>query len=287
METFYLIDFENVHDEGIKNIPFLTGTEHVHIFSTKNAKKKQKDIVFPKEKIDINVHMVPVGNQSLDMHLVSYLGYLLGIHGKQCTYVIISKDTDYDNIIKFWKEAGYSNISRKQKIPGTLTNQKKTVQPAKVATPQTANSTISVRRACDFSVINKSELTVFMYRELRAMGYSSNDENKIRCYVIHKCNDDGMLDGIKDPKTRRDVETILKKFVSYMSTPSKRESQVRYLLDKDLYYFDNKEKIIEIIISAKTKQQINNNLMKLYADGNAVKHIYQTIKPLINDLPGK
>ena len=210
METFYLVDFENVHDEGIKNIPFLTGTEHVHIFSTKNAKKKQKDIVFPKEKIDINVHMVPVGNQSLDMHLVSYLGYLLGIHGKQCTYVIISKDTDYDNIIKFWKEAGYSNISRKQKIPGTSANQKKTVQPAQVATPQ-AHSAINVRRAYNLSGIDKNRLNLFMCRELVAMGYSSNDENKIRCYVIRNCNDDGMLNGIKNPKIRKDVEIILKK----------------------------------------------------------------------------
>ena len=40
------------------------------------------------------------------MHLVSYLGYLLGIHGKDCNYVIISKDKDYDNIVKFWQEEG-------------------------------------------------------------------------------------------------------------------------------------------------------------------------------------
>ena len=26
--------------------------------------------------------------QSLDMHLVSYLGYLLGVYGKECSYVI-------------------------------------------------------------------------------------------------------------------------------------------------------------------------------------------------------
>lgn len=115
METFYLIDFENVHNEGLKNINSLRKNEHVHIFSTENALNIRMDIVFSRG-IDIEGHIVPVRKQSLDMHLVSYLGYLLGIHGKQCAYVIVSKDTDYDNIIKFWKGEGYLNISRKQKI---------------------------------------------------------------------------------------------------------------------------------------------------------------------------
>lgn len=37
METFYLIDFENVHNEGLENIDSLTKEDHVHIFSTGNA----------------------------------------------------------------------------------------------------------------------------------------------------------------------------------------------------------------------------------------------------------
>lgn len=195
METFYLIDFENVHNEGLENIGSLKKTEHVHIFSTENALNIRMDIVFSKG-IDIEGHIVPVRKQSLDMHLVSYLGYLLGVHGKQCAYVIVSKDTDYDNIIKFWKEEGYSNISRKQKIPGVSTTKKIT----------------------------------------------------------------------------------------------KREMQVRSFFGqhfKKKIYTENKEEIIKIIINAKARQQINNNLMKLYTDGNIVKHIYHTIQPLIKDLPGK
>ena len=37
METYYLIDFENVHNDGISNIENITKEEHVHIFSTPNA----------------------------------------------------------------------------------------------------------------------------------------------------------------------------------------------------------------------------------------------------------
>ena len=104
METFYLIDFENVHNDGIANIESMTKEEHVHIFSTQNATNIRQDIFWLKEDRDIKPHLVPVRKQSLDMHLVSYLGYLLGVYGKECSYVIISKDKDYDNIVKFWKE---------------------------------------------------------------------------------------------------------------------------------------------------------------------------------------
>lgn len=281
METFYLIDFENVHNEGLKNIDSLTETEHVHIFSTKNALNIRMDIAFSKG-ID-EAHIVPVRKQSLDMHLVSYLGYLLGIHGKECAYVIVSKDTDYDNIIKFWKEKGYPNISRKQKIPGSSANQKK----------------ISAGMAYDFSGNDRSDLNLFMQHGLVNMGYSSNVANRICKFVIAHCNDERTLCGIHNDLKKEyddylevyeDVKTILERFASSQSKIAKKESKVRSFFGQHFrkkIYTENKEEIIKIIINAKTRQQINNGLMKLYADGNVVKHIYQTIQPLIKNMPGK
>lgn len=296
METFYLVDFENVHNEGLENIDSLSEADHVHIFSTENALNIRMDIVFSKG-IDIQGHIVPVRKQSLDMHLVSYLGYLLGNHGKQCAYVIISKDTDYDNIIKFWKEEGYPNISRKQKIPGAAI-QKKTVQPAETAAAQAVNSRINAGMAYKFSGEDRSELNVFMQHGLMNMGYSGNDANKICKYVVAHCNDEKMLSGIHNDLKKEynncsevyeNVKTILDKFVTSKSKVAKRESQVRSFFGRHFrkkIYVDHKEEIIGIILNAKTKQQINNELMKLYADGNVVKHIYQAVQPLIKDLPG-
>ena len=100
MEKYYLVDFENVHNEGIIDIDKLSKNDHVHIFSTQNALNIRKDVFWL--NIDIKSHLVPVRSQSLDMHLVSYLGYLLGVYGNQCSYTIVSKDKDYDNIIDFW-----------------------------------------------------------------------------------------------------------------------------------------------------------------------------------------
>lgn len=294
METFYLVDFENVHNEGLENIDSLSEADHVHIFSTENALNIRMDIVFSKG-VDIQGHIVPVRKQSLDMHLVSYLGYLLGNHGKQCAYVIISKDTDYDNIIKFWTEEGYPNISRKQKIPGSAI-QKKTVQPAEIAATQTVNSRINVGMAYEFSGDDRSELNVFMQHGLMNMGYSGNEANRICKYVVAHCNDERMLSGIHNDLKKEynncsevyeDVRTILDSFVTSKSKVAKKESQVRSFFERNFrkkLYVDHKEEMIGIILNAKTKQQINNELMKLYADGNVVKHIYQGIQPLIKDL---
>lgn len=290
METFYLIDFENVHNEGLENIGLLSNNDHVHIFSTENALSIRMDIVFSKG-IDIQGHIVPVHKQSVDMHLVSYLGHLLGINGKQCSYVIVSKDTDYDNIIKFWKEEGYPNVFRKQAILSNEKQQKKAAQQTQI-TVQTADGKISAGMAYDFSGNDKSKLNLFMQHGLIAMGYTSNEANKICKIVVAHCNDEHMLNGIHNDlrkdfdnysKLYKDVKAILGKF-------AKRESQVRSFFGQHFrkkIYVDMKEEIISIMLNAKTRQQVNNGLLKLCSDGKVVKHIYQTVQPLIHDLPGK
>lgn len=70
---------------------------------------------------------------------------------------------------------------------------------------------------------------------------------------------------------------------------SKKEAQVRSFFGmhfKKKIYKEYKEEIISAIVSGKTKQQVNNNLMKIYTDNKIVSHIYKIIKPLIKDLPG-
>ena len=80
-------------------------TDHIHLFYTENAKKISLDFFEDHGEAELVIHKVPVRKQSLDMHLVSFLGYLIGQNPEQgCVYRIVSKDTDYDNILKFWKQ---------------------------------------------------------------------------------------------------------------------------------------------------------------------------------------
>ena len=246
---------------------------------------------------------MPVRKESVDKHLVSYLGYLLGFHGKQDAYVIVSNDTGYDNIISFWKNEGYINIYRKSAIPGRISAQSKTVSQNKTKkaseNTQTVNSKISAGMDYVFFGDDRSELNLFMQHGLIDMGYQRNVANRVCSYVVAHCNDERMLSGIHNDLKREyndcsevyeDVKTILEKFVESKSKNAKREAQVRSFFGqhfKKNIYVENKENIISIILNAKTKQQVNNGLLKLYSDGTIVSHIYRTVQPLINDLPGK
>lgn len=51
-------------------------------------------------------------------------------------------------------------------------------------------------------------------------------------------------------------------------------------------YVEKKEEIIRILSSSKSRQQVNNELMKLYSSETVSKMI-KTLQPLIKDLPGR
>lgn len=301
-ETFYLIDFENVHNDGIANIEDLSKGDHVHIFSTENALKIKPEVFWRKDDM-VTPHLVPAGPQSLDMHLVSYLGYLLGLKGKQCTYKIISKDKGYDNIIRFWKEEGY-NIIRESEIKSRKVNAQNKITTQTTNTrislyAQTGNNRINTGMNYEFSGADRSELNEFMQHELRELGYKRNTSNWICKIVVAHCNDDRMLSGIHNDikkewsdcsKVYEDVKSILEKFATTKSRVARKEQEVRSFFGqrfKEKIYVNCKEDIIAIILNAETKQQVNNELLNLYKDGKVVKHIYDTVQPLIEDLPNK
>ena len=118
MDTYYLVDYENVGSGGVSKCGSLEKTDHLHIFYTENSKKIDLDIVDNHGNAAFETHKVPTKSQSVDMHIVSYMGYLIGKHlGGNIKIVIISKDKDYDNLIKFWGDK--AEITRKQKIEGS------------------------------------------------------------------------------------------------------------------------------------------------------------------------
>ena len=97
---YYLIDFENVGVKGLKGAELLTDKEVVHLFSTKNAAKIPTAVLAKFGSHFPHFHEVPAKSQSLDMHLVSFLGWVMHEKGLDQEYIIISNDKDYDNIIQ-------------------------------------------------------------------------------------------------------------------------------------------------------------------------------------------
>lgn len=118
MSNCFFIDFENVHNSGLSNLKGLCKDDLIFIFYTANTETITLDNISQLNKSGCKYELikVPAGSQSLDMHLISFVGYIIGLSGKKCNYVVISKDKDYDNIIGFWKGKCEISIKRQTAI---------------------------------------------------------------------------------------------------------------------------------------------------------------------------
>ncbi len=126
IDTYYLIDYENVHGDGLTGCHDLVKTDHIIIFFTENAKNLDMSDISDHGGAKLEMIKAPAGKQSADMHIGSFLGYLLGKNDKNCKVVIVSKDKDFDNVIKFWKEKSGVSISRTEQIKKKAATKKPT-----------------------------------------------------------------------------------------------------------------------------------------------------------------
>lgn len=119
LETYYLIDYENVTGKGLTGCDQLTKKDHILIFFTKNAFKIDMRFIADHGDADLQMIQVAAGDQSADMHIVSFLGYLIGqAREKNCRFVVVSKDSDFDPVIHFWKTKRGINIAKFPQIDG-------------------------------------------------------------------------------------------------------------------------------------------------------------------------
>lgn len=131
METHYLIDYENAGKSGLKGCENLSSTDYIHIFYTDNSKNTTFDIYTNHGKAILDIRKVPAGDQSLDKHLIAYLGYLVGKNAnKKIEYVIVSSDKGYEKVGEFLLEECRNNISvsRRDTIAVKIVTQKKDVK---------------------------------------------------------------------------------------------------------------------------------------------------------------
>ena len=169
IETYYLIDYENVSGDGLSGCDRLSKEDHIIIFFTKNAKKIDMSEIANHGEAELDMIEVPAGRQSADIHIGSYLGYLIGINNKKdCSIVIISKDTDFDNVIKFWKEKTGVKSSRAQQIK---------VSTSKAATAKQTTSTKKTNTKK--SGAEKTKLNQEVMQKVRAAGFDATVSNRV------------------------------------------------------------------------------------------------------------
>lgn len=112
--NFYLIDYENTQERGLLVQKF-DSNDALYVFYTSNAEKVSFDTLAKalKRKATLVPIRVPVGNQSADEHIKSYLGFLIGRHYQDANcYYIVSNDKGYDLILPFWQKISNCTVER-------------------------------------------------------------------------------------------------------------------------------------------------------------------------------
>jgi len=109
MKKHFLIDFENVADEGLRGFFELDPADTVDIIYTENAARIgiefTEGCLKAEQKATLNFMKVPAGRQALDMQLATYLGSLIATDTEHETeYVIVSKDKGFMVIRQFWAD---------------------------------------------------------------------------------------------------------------------------------------------------------------------------------------
>lgn len=168
METYYLLDFENVNSDGLAGCDRLTETDHIIIFFTRNAMKINMADIANHGGSELRMIEIPAGKQSTDIHIGSYLGYLAGIYeNKECCIVIVSKDKDFDNVIQFWEARTNIKISRVPQIREASTR-----------------SDTSEKNGTKVDGTQKTKLNVDIMQTLSKAGFESEIVNCVASIVV-------------------------------------------------------------------------------------------------------
>ena len=106
MKRTYLIDSENINDVWVELLQALEDKDEILVFYTdKSAHMGYDRIIRLLEQKRGSVRWIKCfeGQNALDFQLVTELGCLLSQDGKR-EYVIVSNDTGYDAVVRYWKQ---------------------------------------------------------------------------------------------------------------------------------------------------------------------------------------
>lgn len=260
IETYYLIDFENVNDAGLACQNQLGNHDHIHIFSTKNASKISIESLENFNNIDFNSHIIPAGEQSLDKHLIAYLGYLIGKNSPQkCKYIIVSKDKGYDNIISFFKGFTSSTITRQLKIAA--------IPPKTTVTTKTASTSC---RKTSSSI--KTQLNTEIQRSISTAGYDKTVSNTVASIVSKHYGSELFSQNIHNElratytdyiELYQTIKPILKKYTPDTTTRTSSTSALNRKIQQTLSKASCSNEIISFVASLVCKHHKEHNAKQI------------------------
>lgn len=238
---------------------------------------------------ELDMIEVPTGKQSADIHIGSYFGYLAGMNkGNSCKIVIISKDNDFDNVIKFWKGKTGVKASRVQQIKLSISKS--------TAAQDTVSANRSTIKVCG---AEKSKLNQEIMKAVRAAGFDASVGNSVAQLVVKLYGEDQFItkvhNALREKYTNyltlyKAIKSVLSKYnVSMTSSPEKTTIPNTSIINANIMQILSingfKSEIVNYVASTVAqnagkkdrKQQIYQSIISKYGQDKGL-HIYNNIK---------
>ena len=108
MKKIYFVDSENVGDVWVQLLSVTETEDKVYVFYTAKSPYMNYESVRRLKEVEKEPVFIKCfeGTNALDFQLVTQLGYLL-CQEKDSSYCIVSNDTGYDAVVRYWGERGY------------------------------------------------------------------------------------------------------------------------------------------------------------------------------------
>ncbi|MDE6832863.1 MAG: hypothetical protein K2J39_01240 [Ruminococcus sp.] len=104
-EKYFFVDYENVHQAGMKGIEKLTENDKVIIFYTPTNETLTFSMYKKMIRSEAGIELYRVqngGKDAINFQICTFIGYIIGNSPESECY-IISNDSGYEYIINFWK----------------------------------------------------------------------------------------------------------------------------------------------------------------------------------------
>lgn len=270
--SLYLVDYENVHDAGLKGIDSLKNSDKTIIFYSKNIKNIPFDLHVEIINSEAKSEYIKTGKTAknyLDFQLSSYLGYCIG-KGYNDKIIIVSKDTGYDAVVDLWKDRKI-NIKRVASIAEALGLK----VPTKTTTASKASKSTTSTKSSASKNTRKTSVTqdkVAVKGELT--------ENKIENIEDQTLIVDAVPDK-KQAKKKAPVSTV-------SALPEHFRKKIRAAVKKENLVASKYTAIYKLILNSDSAADYRRGLINIFDDEQAVsiynhtQIIYSEYKKSIN-----
>lgn len=310
---FYFIDYENIGANGFNGIDNLDESDSVILFYSENNCRLPFSLhkKIGESKASFQYYDIKTGaRNAADFQLVTYLGYIIA-KNIDSEYTIVSKDDGFNAVVRFWADKGITvyrstNLFR-QSMPPKKTEE--AVMPPVEVKIDEAFGVVPKDEPAEEDVPEELEKIEEIESAEEPEAVSADEEKNDAAGIEELTEEiaerhDEPAESAEEKQQGLDITQLVEEIAehheepaedkrSYSRTkarkprkPQPADSTIDQLKDLIPQYHYDIPQINEIIGKYKTKQGINNALVKLYGtDKTGV--IYKAIKPLLKDKKGR